>query len=574
MNGFGTSVEIVNPTETIEQQATFEPKAGWDALEEKPFGPDFLTVTNPLGQSADAELADLAWYRMSALTEDYVRGSDVLSAAVDRCLTFTVGDGFNINPNTGDPELDDIIEQWYRVISVEASEIDYDGKFNLTEMLRSLHRAAIVNGDMFAVFVNDNGKALVELIEGYRCKSPYLFSDEEKRVIDGVKLAPTSRREIGYYFNKDVPDWYSYGNQFDPDSYIYRDSTDLSGEKTVVHFTLPSGRPSETRPVGAIAPSLAAVCHHHHIRFNTAAKTEIANAITEIRGIDPKATPATAQAISNQINKLYEQNQSLFTKPLKFKAGEVRLNPPGMKSEIFSPNIPNQEFFSMDMLLVKALASTIWVPAEILLCDASEANFSALRLIDRSSHSGGFRRYQNNLHWRFLRHWWRFKFSELIATNHEVRSRIEKLAREGKPYDPSKATWDYPGYKSLDPEVDTDTDNTMMATGQASDSEIFQIRGRNFLREMPRIASDSAWRIELLAKEVLKLHESGTLAQISTTPREAFFLLYSRTSPEGHKSVEVLSKIITADNGKVPEETSESEQEKEKTAPSPKGSRK
>lgn len=516
------------------------------------WSPQLPVGMSPLGQSQDADYLGCSWYELGALSEAVLKMFPPTRSALERLLTYVIGDGFNINPNTGDQALDDDLEEFFLNVSTDAKEIDFDEESNLNGVLRKLLRGALVPGGHFAVFVNreETGSVgKVQLIEAYRCKTPYTASPDE-RVVHGVRLARNSRRQIGYYFEEDDIGWEQYIRSSVGTS-KYLPAEDSQGNKAVVHFRLPD-RASGTKSDGIFACSLKTTFQHLNVRTNIATKTEIANAISLIKEIDPAAK--NFEQLAAKFNEALKDKS--LTRGLGFVPGQSVLIPPGMRAKIDTPNIPNTEYFDLDDIWLRELGSLFWISKELLLLDASTSNYSSIRMLMRAAEPG-FRYFQRLLAYDFLRHWWSFKLRDHMLTDRAIARVVERMK-----YDPHRAKWDFPGWKGLDPEKDFESDNDRMSNGHASDSTVFQERGLNYSKEAPRIASDAAWRAELIDRILDEPAMQDVVRKNGISRRELFLMLYGRTTPNGQKMVEALAKLkgnsdenLTADKSTETHET-------------------
>jgi|GEM_PF-6277380 len=213
---------------------------------------------------------------------------------------------------------------------------------------------------------------------------------------------------------------------------------------------------------------------------------------------------------------------------------------PGLKEEIITPNIPNPEYFPLDTTIAREICALFGTSLEVVLLDASEPNFSSMRMTMEIS-KVMFRYIQNFvLAAQFLDPWWNFKIKSLAQTEKELARSVKRYG-----YDPLIVKWDPPGWHGLDPEKDLQCDDRRMSNGHSSMSRVYQERGLNFSREAPRMILDAAWLMQLQMEAAVTPEMIKAAKQLGMTPREVFLMLRSVTTPGGPQGLKTAEKIAT-----------------------------
>jgi len=146
-------------------------------------------------KSEDDELAGAQRRKLVSNTRDLYRNFSVARWAIEKYLDHVAT--FSFQSRTGIPELDrqieDLVWWWSQPLNFDVS-----GRFIRQKFTRLLEQAAVTDGDIFALKIDDGR---VQAIEGDRVQNPKpkdFDEDERKKWVNGIKVNPANGRHIEY----------------------------------------------------------------------------------------------------------------------------------------------------------------------------------------------------------------------------------------------------------------------------------------------------------------------------------------------------------------------------------------
>ena len=374
------------------------------------------------------------------------RNNMVVGQGVNRLVANILQDGFTLDVNTGDPELDkDLDARWYEWCE-DADLCDYEGEKNFYQMEALLLRHVVVDGDVLALPLQSGH---LQNVEAHRLRTP---RGTKRNVVNGILLDDASAKRMEYWLTKEDIDplaSVSRVNQITP--YAARDD---AGERQVFHLYDPK-RISQRRGVTAFAPSVDCLGMHDDIQFATLVKAQAAACFAILEEED--FNPRKANTGSNTPVKTGAEDTDLLSDGTSRTVGGISpgmrvKSRPGVKLKGFAPNIPNPEFFPHAMMILTFIAVNLDIPVAVLLLDPSNTNFSGWRgAMDQARIR--FRQIQHWYRFAFHRRVYRWKVRQWLTEDPALRNAAQ---REG--IDVLGHEWNLPTWRYIEPMSDAGAD--------------------------------------------------------------------------------------------------------------------
>ncbi len=127
----------------------------------------------PPGSGADYHYANEAQFlRLRERARDYQRNDCIVGQAVRRLTASVVQDGFTLDVQSGDTELDRVFaERWYAWAD-DPQQCHSEERFTFPQTERLLFQTAIVDGDLFALLLRSGS---VQWVEAHLCPHAFLM---------------------------------------------------------------------------------------------------------------------------------------------------------------------------------------------------------------------------------------------------------------------------------------------------------------------------------------------------------------------------------------------------------------
>lgn len=429
----------------------------------------------PQGAGADWHYSnenDYLW--MGEIARDLDRNDMVIGQLLDRYVDNVIGEGFTVNPDTGDEGLDAELKARATEEFNDPTYCDPAGELSFYEQEQLVARELAAPGDVFGLPIADK-YGTVQLNEAHLCRSP---TKTVKNIVLGVQMDPKTRLRQKYWFTHEPID--PLARQVRVKDLRPIDAYTADGEANVFHVYRPK-RPSQTRGVTALAPVIDAAGLHDDLQFAALLKAQLSAFFLLVRNRGEHFDPAGQQDPSG----VAADDPYGLRGQQKLAPGAELLSRKGETIAPWSPNIPNAEFFPHVKLVLTFLGINLGMPLVLVLLDASETNFSGYRgAIDQARL--GFRRLQRQLILRWHRPYWRFKLNFWAETDSALAARIEQ-SRVGGKFNLFRHRWNRPAWQYIEPGKDAAADLMRESNMLRSPTERCQEQNR----EWPELVKES-----------------------------------------------------------------------------------
>ncbi len=466
------------------------------------------------GSGADYHYrSDADYLRMMELARDFDRNDVIVGQGIDRLVDNLVQDGFTLDPQTGDGELDKDLSGRWKSWSEDPDQCDLSGRFDFHDMERFIPRSTIVDGDIFVVPHVDGP---LKLFEAHRCRRP--INTRRKNVVHGVMI-DEHRRPIEYWLTKeDIDPLRPVQRVGEIQPYPARDE---DGNPAVFHCYNPK-RVSATRGVTSLAPTADVIGMSDDLHFAMLVKAKMASCFAFLHeygaGVEmPDDTQQRGERISEILADGTTRTREGIAPGMDVHGFD------GEKITGFSPNIPNPEYFDHAHLLLTFIAVNLGLPLAVLLLDPSNTNFSGWRgAIDQARI--GFRRWQRWEVRRFHRPVYRHKVRQWMADDPALRRAAEKSGVNIFAHRWNPPTWAY-----IEPLKDASADLLRVRNSLISHRRRCHERGMDWGDLSTEIVEDNALMIEKAYKKAEELNKA--FKGLNVTWRE----VASLPTPDGVK---------------------------------------
>lgn len=329
-----------------------------------------LKGVDPSGSGADYHYrSERQWLHMLERARFYRRDDQVIAPAVRRLVANVVQDGFTLDVQTGDDELNLALKDRWYAWAGDRDQCHSEGELTFQQMERMAFDAVITDGDLFLLPLKSGA---VQPVEAHRVRTP--SGSSRKNLVHGVLVAEGSARRQEYWITKE---------DLGLDGALRRvqDVTkvpvrDKDGRRQVLHLYDPV-RFSQRRGVTAFAPISFTAGGFDDLQFASLVKQQIGAFITLLRTRDQNFAPDGADGAIGERTEEYAQG---FIRVLEgIGAGLDIGGQPGEKLEMFASNVPGPGFREHSLLLLTFVAINLDLPLAVLLLDPSETNFSGWR---------------------------------------------------------------------------------------------------------------------------------------------------------------------------------------------------
>lgn len=431
---------------------------------------------NPLGTSADYHYRyEFDYMLMLERARYFDRDNMIVGQGVNRLVANILQDGFILQPETGDDQLNEDHKQWWNDWATRPDEVDHEGERDFCEIESLVFRTMLVDGDLIALPIRSGA---TQIIEAHRLRNP--FGSRNGEVIHGVELS-TQRRRTAYHLIRD---------ELSPIAPVTRANRfrriaarDSDGNRQVLHVYNPK-RQSQTRGVTAFAPTVIPANFHDDLQFANVIKAKRASFIAIFREQQgnthlPGAGVAGARTTETQSDGTSRTFESQAPgQEIKGKPGEV------LKG--FSPNIPNPEFFQHASLLLSIVAVNLDLPPQAFMLDPTATNFSGWRgAMDQARLR--FVKLQQLLRSKFHTPLYVIKTRQRMAQDPAFRRAMLRAGDRAMAH-----TWALPVAPYIEPLKDATADDLQVSKNLTSPRRRAQRRGLDWKKLVPEIVEDRA----------------------------------------------------------------------------------
>lgn len=432
------------------------------------------TGVTSLGSSADYHYSSESDYlKIMEYARDMDRNDPIVGQIVDRAVVNTIQDGIKVDPDTGDPSLDEDLSARWREWSEDADQCDVSGEMTFSDMELLALRSCFVDGDILGLPLVEGS---MQLIEAHRLRTP---SKTKRNVVHGV-LMDDRRRRLEYWITKqDIEPHRAIAKVADIFPIAARDG---NGNRQVYHIYNPK-RVTQTRGVSAFAPIFDEIGMHGDIQFAKLVQQQIVScfAIFHERETDTSmfGTPDYGAGETDTLS-------SGDTRTIEGIAPGMEIfGSPGEKLSGFSPNVPNQEYFQHSKLILQVIGVNLGLPLALVLLDASETNFSGWRgAVDQARL--GFRRNQKWLINKLHRPVYQWKVRQWIADDPALAA-----AERNEAINVYGHKWNPPSWPYIEPLKDAQADLLRVRNTLISPRRLHAERGRDWQDVYREIIEDN-----------------------------------------------------------------------------------
>lgn len=365
------------------------------------------------GRSADYHVrSDGDFLRIMETSRDFFRNDIVVGQGVRRLVGNIVRDGFNVDPQTGNPDIDAHLSERFVSWSQDAEQCDVAGESTFHDQEKLVLQSTVVDGDIFALLTD--GPAM-QLTEAHRCRTP---RNTRRNVVHGV-LLDENRRRLEYWMTKD---------DIDPlrplakvSETTPKPARNKAGHRRVLHVYR-ADRVSQTRGISHLAPCSDTVGMHDDVQFAKLVQQQIVSCFAIIRTRDGSYVDGEAPPTGERSTETLADG-TMRTLQGAGPGMEIQ-GQPGEIINGFSPNVPNAEFFDHAQLLLTFIAINLGLPVAVLLLDPSNTNFSGWRgAMDQARI--GFRDIQMSLISKFHSPVYTWKVRQWLAEDADLRAAVK-----------------------------------------------------------------------------------------------------------------------------------------------------
>lgn len=452
------------------------------------------------------------WLWMQELAWELYRNHMVIGSIIDRAVEYQIGDGFNYDPRTGDPKLDQDLKDWWAECSIQPDECSPDVESVFVDQEETALRSVLVGGDVFAVPYSDGASdhGSMHFRESQFCRSPTW--GKNNNIVHGIELEPTTRRRVNYYFTDEPLASHQAvrKSQLTATPAFYFDELTQRQERNVFHIRLPR-RFQQTRGITAFAPLLIPADYHNDIEFLELVHKRSAALFAFVRqrseNFDPRYLKAEL-AIGPDVtdDRALDEVDAAARQYREVAPGTVLQGLPGETIDMKSPNIPNPEHFAHVKMLLTYIGINVGMPLVMVLMDASETNFSGIRgAVDMARN--GFKRNQRRLISRFHMPYLRFKLLKYAERDASIRSAVVKSLRRTAKVNIFSHWWQPPSWPYIEPVKDATADLIRDTSMQISPRRRCQERGYEWSEIYRETIEDRAVAIEAAATRAQAIND-------------------------------------------------------------------
>ena len=452
----------------------YEQKADYNAARSNRFRRIRTGITLQ-GSGADYHYRSESDYlRMMEYARDMDRNDAVTGTMLDRAVTNTIQSGLTPEPQTGDEELNEELRQRWNNWADDPRNCDAAGVLPFNEIQEHSLRAALRDGDIFALPLEEGS---LQIIEAHRCRTP---SNTRKAVVHGVKLGAKRQREQFWFTREDLS---PHSNIAKVSDTTQIPAFDEEGEPNVFHMLDPK-RVSQTRGVTALAPVFDVASQFEDLQFAKLVQAQIVSCIGFIRHRDPEYQGGTRDQYGPRTDDTIGSAKRLLE---EIAPGIEIEGEPGENITSFSPNTPNPEYFQHARMILTLLGINLGLPLVLITMDGSETNFSGWRgAVDQARQ--GFMRNQRWLRDRLCRPTYRWKVRQWIAEDTALRRMVQ---RREVGFDKALShKWHFPGWRYIEPMKDAQADALRIEKRLSSPRRVLNERGIDYRQEMVDLVED------------------------------------------------------------------------------------
>lgn len=441
----------------------------------------------PLGGSADYHYrVETHYYRDIEKARDMDRNDSIIGQTIDRAVANEVQDGFSLDPQTGNKDLNDHLYYKWMEWADSPEACDLAGEYTWHDYEVYASRSQKLDGDCVVLGVDDGR---LQFFEAHEIQS----KSREENTFLGITVDDHGRHEK-YWIMQDPLLPLDPKNQSVP-----VDVRNSDGVRNLFHV-YNSKRMNQTRGVTSLAPIFSLAGMFEDIQFAKLVQQQVVSCFAIFR----------EQSVVNG-GGLPTKNSDYGSSSIETSAAGTRyiediapgmeiIGKPGEKLQGFSPNVPNAEYFTHVKLMLQMIGVNLGLPLCLVLMDGSETNFSGWRgAVDEARK--GFRANQRNLVNRLHKPVYRWKLSQWIAEDSDLKAAYNQL---GEKFYSHK--WNAPRWSYIDPIGDAQGDQLRLQNGLTSPRRLHAERGAEWEEVADEIVADMAYAISAAKTAATRLN--------------------------------------------------------------------
>jgi lambda family phage portal protein len=325
-----------------------------------------------LGGTADTHyLYGQDYWRIRETVRAYERNNALLGQIVNRALDQVLGNGLQVDPQTGDTDINETLAKLWAGWSGDPARCDFSGRLTFDEIERLSLRHRWIDGDAFVVL--DERSGAVRLMEGDRVESatttaPIKLEGRDVDLIHGVEVDRESGRVLAFHFIKHVP---ITRRGYQAPAVGSPELVRIPAEQ-VIHIFEPA-RVTQYRGMTAFHAVFDRISLLEDIEFAELVKLQVASCIggfvTSEHDTFQLGSRTTETAADNSTDLTFDE----------FQPGMVVRLRPGEKIDTFSPSVTTQDTHQQKRQIIREIGLAVGLPLELSLLDHADSSFSANR---------------------------------------------------------------------------------------------------------------------------------------------------------------------------------------------------
>jgi len=443
----------------------------------------------PSGTHADYHYRlESHYFGMMELARDIMRNNVVVGQGVRRFVANIIQEGFLLDPQTGDEDLDNELAELWTEWTEEPDACDLEGERTFHDLESHVLQQVVVDGDIIPL---PTVGGQLQVFEAHRMRTP---TATVRNVIHGV-LVNEQRRRLEYWITReDVGLLAAVRRVADVQRYPVRDN---NGRRQVLHLYRPD-RMSQTRGVTALAAPADTAGMGDDLFFAQLVKAQAASCFSIFREIGAEGWQTSPQQHGEATTQSRPDGTTRRIEGVS--PGMEVFGFPGEKLHGFSPNIPNPEFFQHAMLILTFIAINLDMPLAMFLLDPTKTNFSGWRgATDQAKIR--FRDFQRWLRDHFHRPVYLWKLRQWLEQKPGLARRAARKGVRVWRHDWGLPTWPY-----IEPLKDATADLLTERNSLNSPRRIQSKNGRDFWKVTDETIEDNAYRVRAAKKMAAEIN--------------------------------------------------------------------
>lgn len=393
--------------------------------------------------------------KMRARSRHEVFNNGYAKGMVEKLSRYVIGRGPRLQMKSDDRDTNQAIE---RAFSEWAKEI------KLARKLRLMRKARCIDGESFAVFVENPKlkspiKIDLRIYEADQVTSPFSMANQPDEV-DGIKFDAFDN-PVTYSILKQHPgDLGSIGNS---------EAVQVEAEK-VIHYFL-AERAGQKRGVPEIAASIRIFAELRRYELAVLAAAETAASFAMVG-----ESTAPADEESGGVSDTIELERNMLTfLPTGYKLGQTK------------PEQPTTTFKEFKHEVLNEAGAPVHMPLNILLCNSSGYNYSSGRL-DHQTFAKSIDIDRDEIAADILDRIFDVWFDLAVLSEDDVIPQAARL----RDFD-SRRDWYWDGFEHVDPQKEDAARQTRLQSHMTTFAAEFAKDGKDWQDEMDQMARERAY---------------------------------------------------------------------------------